>query len=102
MKRGRRKKRGGGVGALNLWLTESCEGTLNSPKSFKLEHVALARVTLMRGRFTVELEVREENKTVSVGDHCGQNTASHKAAEETAPAKQSGVVSKKRTQTVIW
>lgn len=35
-------------GTLNLWLTESCEGTLKSPpKSFKLGHVALAFVTFM-------------------------------------------------------
>lgn len=34
-------------GTLNLWLTESCEGTLKSPKSFKLGHIALAFVTLM-------------------------------------------------------
>lgn len=30
---------------LNLWLTESCEGTLKSPKSFRVDHVALALVT---------------------------------------------------------
>lgn len=46
-------------GTLNLWLTESCEGTLKSPpKSFKLGHVALAFVTSIAD--AVELEVREE------------------------------------------
>lgn len=55
---GKEKKKG-----LNLWLTESCEGTLKSPpKSFKLGHVALASVPLMLRNITdaVELEVREE------------------------------------------
>ena len=39
------QKKGGG--ALNLWLTESCEGTLKSPKSLELGHTASAFVTLM-------------------------------------------------------
>lgn len=53
------KKRGGG---LNLWLTESCEGTLKSPKSLELGHTALAFVTLMLRNIAdaVKLEVREE------------------------------------------
>lgn len=44
-------------------MTESCEGTLTSPKSFKVEHIALAFVTLMLRNITdaVELEVREES-----------------------------------------
>lgn len=54
------KKRGGG--GLNLWLTESCEGTLKSPKSLELGHTALAFVTLMLRNIAdaVKLEVREE------------------------------------------
>lgn len=51
------------TGTLNLWLTESCEGTLKSPpKSFKLGHMALAFVTLMlrNNADAEELEVREE------------------------------------------
>lgn len=58
MKKKKKKKR-----TLNLWLTESCEGTLKSPpKSFKLGHVALAFVTLMLRNIAdaAELEVREE------------------------------------------
>lgn len=50
-------------GTLNLWLTESCEGTLKSPpKSFKLGHIALVFVTLMLRNVAdaVKLEVREE------------------------------------------
>lgn len=32
-------------GTLNLWLTESLEGTLKSPKSLKIGHFALVFVT---------------------------------------------------------
>ncbi|KAM7369860.1 hypothetical protein PAMP_011150 [Pampus punctatissimus] len=58
---GKNRVRGGG-GALNLWLTESCEGTLKSPKSFKLGHVALASVTSMlrNNADATELEAGEE------------------------------------------
>lgn len=53
-------------GTLNLWLTESCEGTLKSPpKSFKLGHIALAFVTLMLHDIadSLELEVKGGNFT---------------------------------------
>lgn len=43
-------------------MTESCEGTLKSPKSLELGHTALAFVTLMLRNIAdaVKLEVREE------------------------------------------
>lgn len=63
-------RKGGGGGGINLWLTESCEGTLKSPpKSFKLGHVALAFVTLMLRNVAdaVELEVGEEISQLKLG-----------------------------------
>lgn len=60
IKKKNNKKKGGG--GLNLWLTESCEGTLKSPKSLELGHTALAFVTLMLRNIAdaVKLEVWEE------------------------------------------
>lgn len=59
-KKEKQQKKGGGE--INLWLTESCEGTLKSPKSLELGHTALAFVTLMLRNIAdaVKLEVREE------------------------------------------
>ncbi len=75
-------------GTLNLWLTESCEGTLKSPKSFKLGHMALAFVTLMlrNNADAVELEVREEisQKTglLTAVDYCCGQTISQSVSEK--------------------
>ena len=58
----KKEKLWGWGSGLNLWLTESCEGTLKSPKSLELGHTALAFVTLMLRNIAdaVQPEVGEE------------------------------------------
>lgn len=78
-------------GTLNLWLTESCEGTLTSPpKSFKLGHVALAFVTLMLRNVA---EWKSGRKFYKKKHHyCGQKMALMDVKNDRTPG----------TQILIW